>query len=183
MMGGELSVKSEPGQGSEFRFTAHLGAAAQPVAAAEPACQTSATAAAASQELAPIPLRILIAEDNLVNQRVASMVLKKRGHSAIIANNGREVLSILKGASFDLVLMDVEMPEMDGIDATLAIRESEKRTGGHLPIVALTAHAIDAYKTRCLNAGMDRYLAKPLLPKQLIETVEGLVYKPTALGA
>jgi CheY-like chemotaxis protein len=174
MMGGELSVKSEAGKGSEFRFTAHLGAVVESITPVESPGQASAPTMAAIDEGPAIPLRILIAEDNLVNQKVASMVLKKRGHASVIANNGREVLSILQGASFDLILMDLEMPEMDGIEATIAIRELEKRTGAHVPIVALTAHALDAYKTRCLDAGMDGYVAKPLRVKQLVETIEGL---------
>jgi CheY-like chemotaxis protein len=182
MMGGELSVKSEAGVGSEFRFTARLGAAVEPVAPLESLVRASIPTLAAPQEVLPMPLRILIAEDNLVNQKVASRVLQKRGHASVIANNGREVLSILEGASFDLVLMDLEMPEMDGIEATIAIRELEKRTGAHLPIVALTAHAVDAYKTRCLDAGMDGYVAKPICVKQLFETIESLACKTSIAG-
>jgi signal transduction histidine kinase/ligand-binding sensor domain-containing protein/CheY-like chemotaxis protein len=175
LMGGELSVKSETGHGSRFHFTARFGTPVESVNAVESPSHASAPSNAVPEGVPAVPLRILIAEDNLVNQRVASKLLQKRGHTSVIANNGREVLSILKGASFDVILMDLQMPEMDGFEATIAIREEEKRTGAHLPIIALTAHAMDSYKTRCLQAGMDSYVTKPIQVKQLFETIESLV--------
>ena len=119
------------------------------------------------------PLRILVAEDNPVNQQLALHLLERRGHSAVVAENGREALSAIEKQKFDLVLMDVQMPEMGGLEATRAIREREKSTGGHLPIVAMTAHAMQGDRERCLEAGMDEYLAKPLDPKMFLQTVEG----------
>jgi len=112
-------------------------------------------------------LRVLVAEDNAVNQQVAVGMLERAGHRAVVAANGREALALLERESFDLVLMDVQMPEMDGFETTAAIREREKVTGGRLPIVALTAHAMKGDAERCLAAGMDAYLAKPLEMAQL----------------
>jgi CheY-like chemotaxis protein len=121
---------------------------------------------------APRVLRILVAEDNPVNQQLALHLLERRGHSAVVAENGCEALAAIEKHKFDLVLMDVQMPEMGGLEATRAIREKEKSTGAHLPIVAMTAHAMQGDRERCLEAGMDGYLAKPLDPKVFLETVE-----------
>ncbi|HEY6252383.1 MAG TPA: response regulator, partial [Candidatus Angelobacter sp.] len=117
-------------------------------------------------------LRILLAEDNRVNQIVAMRLLEQRGHSVTIAASGLEALAELESRAFDLVLMDVQMPEMDGLEATQAIREKEKISGKHLPIVALTAHSMSGDEQRFLAAGMDAYLAKPLQPRELFATVE-----------
>lgn len=118
--------------------------------------------------------RILLAEDGLVNQQVARELLESRGHQVVVANNGREALATLESGSFDLVLMDVQMPEMDGFEATAAIRQKEQTTGQHIPIVAMTAHAMKGDRERCLKAGMDAYLSKPIQSKALFETVEGI---------
>ena len=112
-------------------------------------------------------LRVLLAEDNLVNQRLAVRLLEKRGHSVVVAATGLEALQALEKESFDLVLMDVQMPEMDGLEATAAIREKEKVTGLHQAIVALTAHAMKGDKEKCLAGGMDGYLSKPVRPAEL----------------
>src|SRR6185369_14034407 len=102
-------------------------------------------------------------------------LLQKRGHSVVVAENGREAIDRLRQESFDLVLMDVQMPEMDGFEATRAIRLEEQGTKRHLPIVAMTAHALKGDKERCLDAGCDGYLAKPIDSQSLYETVEGIV--------
>ncbi|WGS85790.1 hybrid sensor histidine kinase/response regulator [Methylomonas sp. UP202] len=121
----------------------------------------------------PRPLRILLAEDNPVNQYMAVVLLEERGHKLEVANNGREVLDILAtGKPFDLVLMDVQMPVMDGFQATAAIRESERDSGRHLRIVAMTAHALKGDRERCLAAGMDDYISKPVQEQELLATVE-----------
>jgi CheY-like chemotaxis protein len=125
-------------------------------------------------------LRVLVAEDNAVNQQVAVGMLERAGHEATVAANGREVLALLEKGAFDVVLMDVQMPEMDGLEATAAIRERERTTGGHLPIVALTAHAMKGDAERCLQAGMDAYLAKPLQPRELAAAIDGILGKPGA---
>jgi two-component system, sensor histidine kinase and response regulator len=116
--------------------------------------------------------RVLLAEDNLVKQRLASRKLEKRGHSVVVAGNGLEALEALEKESFDLVFMDVQMPEMDGFEATAAIRKGERGTGIHLPVVALTAHAMKGDREKCLAGGMDGYLSKPIRPLELDELLQ-----------
>jgi CheY-like chemotaxis protein/HPt (histidine-containing phosphotransfer) domain-containing protein len=114
-------------------------------------------------------LRILLAEDSAINQKLALGLLERDRHDVVVANNGQEALEQLKSSSFDVVLMDVQMPVMDGLEATRAIRKREKREGGHIPIIAMTAHALKGDRERCLAAGMDQYLPKPIRAHQLIE--------------
>jgi len=123
-------------------------------------------------------LHILLAEDNVVNQAVASRVLQKQGHSVVTAANGREALDRLKTELFDLVLMDVQMPELDGFQAAAAIRQQEKTSGGHLPIVAMTARAMQGDRERCLAAGMDAYISKPIDSDALLAMVASWAAKP-----
>ena len=124
--------------------------------------------------LATRRLRILLAEDTPVNQYLAVALLEERGHSVTVANDGREALELLALESFDLVLMDVQMPRMDGFQATAAIRAGEEASGHHMPIVAMTAHAMRGDRERCLEAGMDDYVAKPIRADDLIRAVENL---------
>jgi CheY-like chemotaxis protein len=135
-----------------------------------------------SMEVTHIPrLRILLAEDNVVNQRLVVRLLEKHGHTTIVANTGLEVLSALRQQPVDLVLMDVQMPEMDGLEATIAIREQERQRGGHLPIIALTAHAMKGDQERCLAAGMDGYISKPINAQTLSRTISQVLKEPTPL--
>jgi CheY-like chemotaxis protein len=120
------------------------------------------------------PLRILLAEDNPVNQKLARSWLGERGHTVVVANNGLEALAALDAERFDVVLMDIQMPEMGGFEATQAIRDKEKHNGQRVPIVAMTAHALKGDRERCLEAGMDGYLSKPIEPEELIRVVERL---------
>jgi CheY-like chemotaxis protein len=120
-------------------------------------------------------LRILLAEDNPVNQRLAVRLLEKEGHTVVVADNGRRALEALEGASVDLVIMDVQMPEMDGYEATTSIRKAEETTLKHVPILAMTAHAMKGDQGKCLAAGMDGYLAKPIRPDDLRQAIEALV--------
>ncbi|MFN0085235.1 MAG: response regulator [Blastocatellia bacterium] len=133
-------------------------------------------AAAAGEPLPPAPrrqgLRVLLAEDNVVNQRLAVLLLEKEKHTVRIANNGREAIDAALREPFDLVLMDVQMPEMSGLEACERIREWERATGGHLPIIALTAHAMKGDRERCMAAGMDNYLSKPIQAKELFTMIE-----------
>jgi two-component system sensor histidine kinase/response regulator len=115
--------------------------------------------------------RILIAEDNLVNQRVALYMLEKQGHQVVAVMNGEEALEALEKGNFELVLMDVQMPKMDGFKTTQSIRAKELGTGLHLPIIAMTAHAMKGDRERCLEVGMDDYISKPLNAKLLAETI------------
>ncbi|MGA8596759.1 MAG: response regulator [Bryobacteraceae bacterium] len=132
----------------------------------------SPDAAPGSRDTAPGSLRILLAEDNLVNQRLAGMLLEKRGHTVVVANNGREALALFDGQIFDLVLMDVQMPELDGFETTALLRENEKNTGRHIPIIAMTANAMKGDEERCLAAGMDGYVPKPVKPEALFAAIE-----------
>jgi two-component system, sensor histidine kinase and response regulator len=128
-------------------------------------------------------LHILLAEDNRVNQIVATRMVEKMGHTVVVAENGRFALEQLATQRFDLVLMDVQMPEMDGLTATRNIRESERRTHLHLPIIAMTAHAMKGDRERCLEAGMDGYLTKPINSQRLEEAIAGRVHGQANPGA
>jgi CheY-like chemotaxis protein len=119
-------------------------------------------------------LNILLAEDNPINQRLAIKLLENWGHRATTVSNGKQALAVLEDTSFDLVLMDVQMPEMDGFETTAAIREREKLTGKHLPIIAMTAYAMKGDKDRCLAAGMDGYLSKPIQIEELLNALEAV---------
>ena len=125
-------------------------------------------------------LNVLLVEDNLVNQRVAQGLLQRRGHKVTVAQNGAEALDWLSREAFELVLMDLQMPVMGGIEATLAIRERERTAGGHIRIVAMTAHAMASDRERCLEAGMDGYLSKPINPTDLFNAVENGHIRETA---
>jgi len=128
-------------------------------------------------------LRILLVEDNPINCMVARRLLEKQGHTVIAAHNGRDAIQQVEDLDWkiDLVFMDVQMPEMDGLETTLMLREKERRRGVHLPIIAMTAHAFDRDRERCLEAGMDGYIAKPIQPEQLYELIEQVTAASAAL--
>jgi PAS domain S-box-containing protein len=121
-------------------------------------------------------LRILLAEDNAVNLKLASRTLENRGHNVTVAHNGREVLAAVARENFDVVLMDVQMPEIDGFEATSELRKRELVSGGHTPIVAMTAHAMKGDRERCLSAGMDEYISKPIRPAELFAAIEKVTF-------
>jgi signal transduction histidine kinase/CheY-like chemotaxis protein/HPt (histidine-containing phosphotransfer) domain-containing protein len=191
LMAGQMWVESAEGAGSTFHFTASFETSAPPEAMPRTLSNvpmtaplgTAATSAAASVRRATV----LVAEDNIVNQRVAFGLLTRRGHTVVVANNGREALAALERDVFDLVLMDVQMPEMGGLAATAAIRQRERETGGHVRIVAMTAHAMTGDRELCIAAGMDGYLSKPIDPSLLFAVVEqdatGMVATPVARPA
>ena len=126
------------------------------------------------------PLRLLLAEDNIINQRLMRRLLEKAGHEVTLARTGRAALDALGQSSFDMVLMDVQMPEMDGFEATAAIRANEQSTGAHIPLIAITAHAMRGDRERCLSAGFDGYVSKPVQFKELFDTIDRLT--PADLG-
>jgi CheY-like chemotaxis protein len=126
-------------------------------------------------------LRILLAEDNAVNQFLATRLLEKQCHHVVTVGNGRAALERLEKETFDLILMDIQMPEMDGFEATAAIRKQEESTGKHLPIVAMTAHAMEGDRERCLAAGMDAYMSKPIHAKDLMDAIENLCQSPAVV--
>jgi CheY-like chemotaxis protein len=124
------------------------------------------------RKLSISPLHILVAEDNPVNQRLSVRMLEKMGHLVAVAQTGKEVLDALRAARFDLVLMDLQMPEMDGFAATREIRTAEQDGREHLPVIAMTAHAMEGDREECLAAGMDGYLAKPTNSEELRQMIE-----------
>jgi two-component system sensor histidine kinase/response regulator len=120
-------------------------------------------------------LRILLAEDSIVNQKLTVALLERQGHTVVVANDGRQATAALQKRNFDLVLMDVEMPQMDGFEATTAIRAMERQGGGHIPIIAMTAHAMKGDRQRCLAAGMDAYISKPIRIQDVLDTIAAVV--------
>ena len=118
------------------------------------------------------PAKVLLAEDHPINQRLAARILEKAGHSVVLAANGREAVAAFETNAFDIILMDVQMPEFDGFQATAEIRRIERARGTRTPIIALTAHAIKGDKERCLAAGMDTYLSKPIAAHDLLERID-----------
>ena len=204
LMGGIIDVRSIEGRGSTFWFTACFEKQTErrrpwdeppradlgeprilfvgdnatdlkrdfPVREAQPVMTRPAT-----DESARSQYRILIAEDNVTSRKVAVGILKKLGYQADTVANGLEAIRRLKTTPYDLVLMDIQMPEMDGLEATEAIRRGEKESGGRLPIVAMTAYALKGDNTRCLQAGMDDYISKPMAPQTVAEKLEKWLFK------
>jgi CheY-like chemotaxis protein len=195
MMGGRIGVESpanchlwiderhmlgeafKGGPGSTFSFTSRFG------------LQHAAeiTSIPAQQEDPPLPdldrrLHILLAEDNAVNQLLIVRLLEKRGHSVVVARDGREALKLLDHHRFELVLMDVQMPELNGFEVTAVIRQKEAAIGGHLPIIALTAHAMKGDQELCIAAGMDAYLSKPIHSAELFDIIGRLASREVTEG-
>jgi len=175
LMGGQLSVESVVGRGSTFSFKTRFDH--QSTSSKNRARAPMAPRAAGQIDRR---LRVLLAEDNLVNRVVAVRLLEKRGHSVEVAGNGREALDATEQRIFDVVLMDLEMPVMSGLEATTAIRSREQRTGRHLPIIAMTAHAMIGDRERCLAAGMDGYVSKPVRADELYAALENVEPTPDA---
>jgi PAS domain S-box-containing protein len=169
LMNGTISVESQPGHGSAFRFTVEVRPAAG--IGARPVPQ-----AGNSEPRSLRPLKILLAEDNCVNQMVVVRLLEKSGHTVCVAANGREAVHLFGKEDYDAVLMDVQMPEMDGLEATRLIRQVECESGARrrTPVIALTAHAMAGDREICINAGMDGYLSKPLDRQTLRDTLGGI---------
>ena len=174
LMGGGIGLHSEEGKGSTFFFTVPLELANVNEAGHHSAAEPSATPFANQPPAAARGLRILVAEDNAVNQKLAALLLRREGHDVTVVGDGDAAVRAVAQGSFDMVLMDLQMPKMDGFEATAAIRAAERGTGRHLRIVALTAHAMKDDHDKCLEAGMDDYLTKPIDPARLRKAVVGL---------
>lgn len=165
MMGGKISVESKVNEGSNFWFTIKMGNSDIKLV------EKMRSAEAETKDHPMRELNILLAEDNLVNQKVASLHLEKLGHTVVLANNGINAFETFKSGNFDLIFMDVQMPEADGYEATGLIRNYEKQQAPEtrIPIIAMTANAMKGDKEKCINAGMDDYISKPFTAKALME--------------
>jgi CheY-like chemotaxis protein len=193
MMGGAIGVESAPGTGSTFWFTARF----ETVSAGGGSAEEGAPSLARPDQIegmpgppaqAPdirIPARIVIADDDPVNREVLLSMLEACGESAVSVETGRQVLDVLEQSPFDLVFMDCEMPEMDGLTATMEIRRRgcTRTDGKPIPIVALTAHASETHRTSCLAAGMDDYLSKPMRLEQLSQMLRRWAPSVTSFAA
>jgi len=180
LMGGQLALQSDPGTGSTFHFTAQFGIPG-------------------SESERPIPyhgdapsqvgiggLRILVVEDDPINQTLTAKLLEKSGNEVMVAGNGKQALETIKQQIFDLILMDIQMPEMDGLDATRAIRVWEKSTDRYTPIVMLTAHVLNADRELSLKAGADGHVAKPIRMAELFAAIRVAIlagHNPQGVGS
>jgi CheY-like chemotaxis protein/HPt (histidine-containing phosphotransfer) domain-containing protein len=176
LMGGSIAVTSHVGSGSEFRFTINL-----PTAQA-PSSDSTTDRVRPMEDGRFRSLRILVAEDHPMNQAFAVQALQAAGHTVSLVSNGQEAVESVRQTAFDLVLMDVQMPVLDGLQATEVIRKCELGSGNRLPIVAMTAHALSGDRERCLAAGMDGYIGKPILVDDLHRAIASILDKPKVLG-
>jgi PAS domain S-box-containing protein len=172
LMNGTITVDSEPGRGSTFTFTARFGRQAHPSTGGDTQVVREP---AAAQTPAMTPLRILIAEDNEFNTQLLERLLVRQGHCVRLANNGRQALALAEEGAFDLLLLDIHMPELDGFQVARVIRERERVAGEHLPIIALTARSRKEDREHCLAAGMDDYLSKPVRAAELFAAIDRAV--------
>ena len=169
MMDGRIWVESQPGEGAAFYFTVTMNLAGE-------------KKPGGPARVANVPrgrdkrnMRILLAEDNRVSQRLATHILEREGHYVQVAGSGREAIAMLEQEEFDVVLMDIQMPDLDGLQATAQIRKMERTSGKRLPIVAMTAQTGDSDRQRCLKAGMDAYVSKPIRVSELMNLIESVV--------
>jgi CheY-like chemotaxis protein len=179
LMGGNLWVESAVGQGSTFHFTARFELSRMGEILKELDFKPLPPVVPLVAPRNPEHLRVLVAEDNLINQKLTVRFLEKKNHSVRVVANGAEALAAVREEPFDLILMDVQMPVMNGFDATAAIRAGEKQSAAHLPIIALTAHAMKGDRERCLQAGMDGYVSKPIQSQELWQVIDSVLAQTT----
>jgi CheY-like chemotaxis protein/anti-sigma regulatory factor (Ser/Thr protein kinase) len=180
LMGGRLNVQSgEDVKGSVFSFAVRFGVSEaqtrEIVQLAKAVAQSTSYTAGESTTSVRRRLGILLVEDNPANRLVATRLIEKRGHIVTVAASGAEAIAALNRGTFDVVLMDIQMPDLDGIEATRLIRANERATGGHIPIIAVTALAMKGDADRCMEAGMDAYVSKPIKANDLFQKIEDLV--------
>jgi CheY-like chemotaxis protein len=177
LMGGKIELESTPGEGSCFSFAIAVAAADVP---RKPSHDISALPDSHTDDRRP--LHILLAEDNPINQKLAVRLLERWGHTVLAVGNGREAIERIRKERFDLVLMDVSMPEMDGLEATALVRSMEG-SQSRVPIIAMTAHALIGDREMCIRAGMDAYVSKPIRPDELLAAMRQLIIEERPLAA
>jgi CheY-like chemotaxis protein len=178
LMGGTMWMDSVEGQGSTFFFTAQFSESAAAAPGENPA--VIATEESSAEQPPSQPLSILVAEDNVVNQLLIRSLLEKRGHRVTIVGNGAAALAARLQNRFDCILMDIQMPEMDGYEAASGIRDQELGDGAHIPIIALTAHAMKGDREKCLQAGFDSYISKPIQKASLDAVLANIAARPAS---
>jgi len=182
MMGGRIWLVSEPGRGATFHFTAAVAVTdVDPGTARHGQNEGAAAGAAIGTLAAAATLRVLVIDDVALNRIVAVRILEKQGHVAVAASSGREALELIGRERFDLILLDIEMPDMDGFETAAALRAKEGGTGRHVPIVATTAHAMAGDRERCIQAGMDGYLSKPIDAALMAQEIQRVLLQRTAM--
>ncbi|MCA9402032.1 MAG: response regulator, partial [Candidatus Omnitrophica bacterium] len=179
MMGGRIWADSEEGNGSTFSFTATFKMVKNPDGSIPLDGEFIGKEMIAEDQGAEKlkGLKILLAEDNVVNQKIAVKILEKQGFVVAAANNGLEVLDMMKKEKYDVILMDAFMPELDGMETTKQIRSEEEGTGKHIPIIALTARAMQEDRQKCIDVGMDGYVSKPIDRKKLFQEIASIINK------
>jgi two-component system sensor histidine kinase/response regulator len=166
-----MSVMSAQGEGSTFSFEIRCGVCSELELAAQKRPAERPGQGGASRE----KLKILLAEDNRVNQLLVVRLLQARGHQVMVVGDGQAALNALEEQNFDLILMDIQMPEMDGLEATRILRKREQKGPRSAPIIAMTAHAMKGDRDKCIEAGMTGYISKPIQPEQLFELMEDVM--------